>query len=111
MEEKKTTFIPLLTHVTSENKRGPYPTNQDAVNRLKMVEGQIRGIQSMVQDKLYCIDILNQISSVRSAMDRVGVLILKRHIEHCVSDAIRQGDQKRTEIIDELMVLLSRKEI
>jgi DNA-binding FrmR family transcriptional regulator len=65
----------------------------------------------MIEEEKYCIDILTQISAVRAALDGVGKMILRRHIEQCVSKAIRNGGEQSKEIIDELMEALSKEEI
>ncbi len=79
---------------------------QKVINRLKRIEGQVRGIQKMVEDDRYCVDILVQISAIQSALKNVGFAITERHINHCVSDAIRQGEGKVT--IEELMEVLKQ---
>jgi len=79
---------------------------QAVINRLKRIEGQIRGIQKMIEEDRYCMDILVQISAVQSALKNVGYSITERHIQHCVSDAIKQGDGK--ESIEELMQVLKQ---
>lgn len=79
---------------------------QKVINRLKRVEGQVRGIQKMVEDDRYCMDILVQISAIQAALKHVGFAVTERHINHCVSDAIRQGEGK--EAIDELMDVLKQ---
>jgi DNA-binding FrmR family transcriptional regulator len=52
-------------------------------NRLRRIEGQVRGLQRMVDEEAYCVDVLTQISSVVSALERVGTILLKDHVEHC----------------------------
>lgn len=76
------------------------------INRLKRIEGQVRGIQKMVEDDRYCMDILVQISAIQSALKQVGFSITERHINHCVSDAIKQGEGAET--IEELMTVLKQ---
>ena len=71
------------------------------VSRLKRIEGQVRGIQKMVEDERYCIDILVQISAVNAALKKVGMQVLKRHTTHCVADAIKKDESEQS--IDELM--------
>lgn len=71
------------------------------VSRLKRIEGQVRGIQKMVEDERYCIDILVQISAVNAALKKVGMQVLKRHTTNCVADAIKRDESE--ESIDELM--------
>lgn len=93
---------------TTTEKRGPHPINERAVRRLKNIEGQVRGIIRMVEQEKYCVDILTQVSAVRAALNSVGMLILRRHIETCVTNAIKAGGEGKTEIIDELMGMLSK---
>jgi len=64
----------------------------DYARRLKRIEGQVRGLQRMVDDDTYCIDVLTQISAVSSALESVALGLLDQHIRHCVADAARQGD-------------------
>ncbi|WP_047984064.1 metal-sensing transcriptional repressor [Ornithinibacillus californiensis] len=79
---------------------------QTVINRLKRIEGQVRGIQKMVEEDRYCVDILVQISAIQSALKNVGFAVTERHINHCVSDAVRQGEGKET--IEELMEVLKQ---
>jgi CsoR family transcriptional regulator, copper-sensing transcriptional repressor len=80
---------------------------KDAViNRLKRIEGQVRGIMKMVEDDRYCVDILVQISAIQAALKKVGFTITERHIKHCVSDAIRSGEGDET--ITELMEVMKQ---
>lgn len=92
-------------------EHGPHPVNEKALRRLKNIEGQVRGLQRMVKEEKYCVDILTQISAVRAALNSVGMVILKRHIETCVSEAIEAGGAERLQIIDELMGVLSKEEL
>jgi DNA-binding FrmR family transcriptional regulator len=92
-------------------EHGPQGVNQKALRRLKNIEGQVRGIQKMVEDQKYCVDILTQISAVRAALKSVGMVVLRRHVETCVADAIETGGTNRSEIIDELMGVLSKEEL
>ena len=61
--------------------------------RLHRIEGQVRGIERMVEDDRYCIDILTQIGAVRTALEQVGAKVLDDHVTHCVAGAISSGDQ------------------
>lgn len=77
----------------------------NTVNRLKRIEGQVRGIAQMVVDDRYCIDILHQVQAVRSALASVESTILKDHAACCVADAIASGDiteqrEKFNELVD-----------
>jgi CsoR family transcriptional regulator, copper-sensing transcriptional repressor len=70
-----------------------YIAHKDDIHkRLQRIEGQARGLQRMVDDERYCIDILTQVKSIKAALDRVALLLLDDHVEHCVADAVRSGD-------------------
>jgi CsoR family transcriptional regulator, copper-sensing transcriptional repressor len=60
--------------------------------RLRRIEGQIRGVQKMVDEDRYCIDVLTQVGAVKAALDAVALLLLQDHTEHCVVEAIQAGD-------------------
>jgi DNA-binding FrmR family transcriptional regulator len=92
-------------------EHGPSGVNLEAVRRLKNIAGQVNGIRRMVEDEKYCIDILTQVSAVRAALNSVGLVILKRHIEHCVTDAIESGGENKQQVIDELMAVFARGDI
>ncbi|MFJ8529571.1 metal-sensing transcriptional repressor [Bacillus sp. NPDC094106] len=79
---------------------------EQIMNRLKRIEGQVRGIQNMVENDRYCVDILVQISAINAAMKKVGMGILKNHTNHCVSSAIKDGNGD--EAIEELMTVFER---
>lgn len=70
------------------------------LNRLSRVEGQVRGIKSMLEKDAYCIDILHQVSAVRSALGSFAKVLLERHLNSCVREGITQGDAS---VIDELV--------
>src|ERR687890_8491 len=61
-------------------------------NRLRRIEGQVRGVQRMVDEEAYCVDVLTQLSSIVSAAEKVGLLLLKDHVEHCVRESIEKGE-------------------
>lgn len=75
---------------------------KDALNRLRKIEGQIRGIGKMVENEKYCIDIINQITAAEKALGGVSKIIMKRHVESCVTHAIEkgQGQEKINELIE-----------
>lgn len=81
----------------------------DAINRLKKIEGQVRGIAQMLADERYCIDVLHQVQAVRAALAKVESVILKEHAACCVNEAIASGDasEQRTKF-NELVDLLER---
>ena len=75
-----------------------YSDQKDAITkRLHRIEGQVRGIERMVEDDRYCIDILDQISAITTALEKVALQILDGHVNHCVSDAMRSGDPAAAE--------------
>ena len=75
---------------------------QDAlVKRLKRIEGQVRGLQKMIEDERYCIDILTQLSATTAALESVGLRVLEDHVRHCVRSG---GDEK----VDEVMAVVAR---
>ena len=80
-----------------------------ALQGLKRIEGQVRGLQRMVEDDRYCADVLTQISAVHEALRKVGKLLMRNHLEHCVTDALRSGDATAaTDAYDEVMDLMYR---
>lgn len=80
----------------------PESLKRETETRLSRAEGQLRGIKRMVADEAYCIDVLQQLSAVRRALDRTALLLLRNHLETCVSDAIaaRQPEDKIREVIE-----------
>jgi DNA-binding FrmR family transcriptional regulator len=71
-----------------------YSTDKGAlVKRLHRIEGQVRGIERMVEDDRYCIDILTQISAVNTALEALAFKILDDHVKHCVTEALASGDE------------------
>jgi DNA-binding FrmR family transcriptional regulator len=76
-------------------------------NRLKRIEGQVRGVQRMVDEEVYCVDVLTQIASVVSALERVGTILLKDHVEHCVRESVEKGGDA-DEKIEELTAAVER---
>jgi CsoR family transcriptional regulator, copper-sensing transcriptional repressor len=75
--------------------------------RLRRIEGQVRGLQRMVDEEAYCIDILTQIASAVSALEKVGTIVLKDHVEHCVRESIEKGEGAE-EKIEELTAAVER---
>ena len=70
-------------------------TRDEHLKRLRRIEGQVRGLQRMVSEDKYCIDILTQVSSVKSALQGVAVGLLDEHMRHCVMDAAAKGDDSK----------------
>jgi DNA-binding FrmR family transcriptional regulator len=82
---------------------------QDALVRLKRIEGQVRGIQRMVEEERYCGDILVQISAVHESLRSVAQVMLRNHLQHCATDAIRSSDPvRRSKMYDELIELFAK---
>ena len=72
----------------------PYAADKKAlVRRLHRIEGQVRGIERMVEDDRYCIDILTQIAAVNTALESLAFKLLDEHVEHCVAGALAAGDE------------------
>lgn len=79
------------------------------INRLKRIEGQVRGIARMVEEERYCIDILTQMQAVKAALRKTEEEILKTHVGHCVEDAIKSGDpEDQRKKFTELVRLMGR---
>ena len=76
--------------------------------RLRRIEGQVRDLQRMVEEEAYCVDILTQIGSVVSASEKVGAILLKDHVEHCVRESIEKGGAEADEKIEELTTAVER---
>lgn len=72
-------------------------TKQDVLNRLKSAAGHINGITRMVEEDQYCIDVLNQISAVQAALNKISLQVLDDHMHHCVTAAIRSDDPDQRE--------------
>ena len=79
------------------------------LQRLRKIEGQVRGIARMIEDERYCVDILTQLRAARAALRRVEDSVLREHVEHCVAQAIRSGDPAEQHAkVDELLAVLGR---
>jgi len=79
-------------------------TKDQVLSRLKSIEGHVRGIQRMVNDDNYCIDVISQVQAVQKALDRVNSLLLDNHLNSCVITAVRSDDsQERERVMGELL--------
>lgn len=86
--------------------RGYSATKQQLLTRLKRIEGQVRGVEGMVEEERYCIDVITQISAIQAALDKVALGLLDDHAQHCI---IRGGaDGQPEEMTDELMGAVAR---
>jgi DNA-binding FrmR family transcriptional regulator len=78
-------------------------------NRLRRIEGQVRGLQRMVDEDAYCVDILTQVAAVQTALEQVAVNVLDGHVRHCVADAVAGADDGEADAkLDELMAAVRR---
>ena len=82
------------------------PRHDESLKRLKKIEGQVKGLQRMVEGGRYCIDILQQVTATRRALEQVAMGIMRRHVDACVSDAIRSKSGAGK--ISELMTAIDR---
>ena len=89
---------------------GTHDTDKPQIlTRLKRIEGQVRGVQRMVDQNRYCIDVLTQISAIHESLRKVSETLLRDHLDHCVTNAIDSGDRREKErIYDELADLFNK---
>lgn len=103
-------YPPRVYFWVSEDRREPmygYTMNKKALqDRLRRIEGQVRGLQRMVDEDQYCIDILTQVNSAASALKSVGMGLLDDHVRHCVKESIETGDSD--EKVEELLAAVAR---
>ncbi len=78
---------------------GYHGDKQQLITRLRRIEGQVRGLQRMIDDDTYCIDVLTQLAAVSKALQGVGLHLLDEHLRHCVAGAAASGDQERTDAL------------
>jgi DNA-binding FrmR family transcriptional regulator len=91
---------------TTAKKRGYSAERDQLLNRLRRIEGQVRGVERMVEDDRYCIDIVTQISAIQAALDKVALGLLDDHAAHCIIGGA--ADQRPEELKDELMAAVGR---
>jgi DNA-binding FrmR family transcriptional regulator len=98
--------MPTVDDLTASVEARGYSDTKDALlNRLRRVEGQVRGVEGMVKDDRYCIDVLTQISAIQAALDKVALGLLDDHARHCVMGAAADDQASKT---DELMAAVAR---
>lgn len=83
-------------------------SKDDYLNRLRRIEGQVRGLQRLVEGDTYCIDLLTQISAVSSALQSVAIGLVNEHLHHCVADAVAAGGPEADEKLDEATKAIAR---
>lgn len=86
--------------------RGYTETKEQLLTRLRRIEGQVRGVQGMVEDDRYCIDVLTQISAIEAALDKVALSLVDEHMRHCVVGG--HGGGSPAEMTDEVMAAIAR---
>jgi DNA-binding FrmR family transcriptional regulator len=87
---------------------GYVANKEDLTKRLRRAEGQVRGIQKMVEDDVYCIEILTQVSAATKALETVALSLLEDHLAHCVAQASEQGGAVAEEKLREASIAISR---
>ena len=98
-----------MEHDTATPHHHGYVQNKDdLLKRLRRIEGQSRGLQRMVDEEQYCIDILTQVSAMTSALRSVSLALLEDHLQHCVVEAARAGDDEAQAKVDEAMAAIGR---
>jgi DNA-binding FrmR family transcriptional regulator len=99
-----------LRRMATTSVRGYAATKDQLQQRLRRIEGQVRGIQRMVDEDRYCIDVLTQISAVQAALDKVALGLLDDHARHCVIGADDRGvqDERTAELMDAVGRLMRR---
>jgi DNA-binding FrmR family transcriptional regulator len=88
--------------------RGYTATKDDLQKRLRRIEGQVRGLQRMVDEDTYCIDVLTQVAAVTKALQGVALGLLDDHVRHCVAEAVRSGDEEGDDKVAEAMGAVGR---
>lgn len=86
------------------------PPNQEVLNRLRSAAGHLNGVVRMVEDRQYCVDVINQIQAVQAALNKVSVIVLDDHMHHCVTDAIRSQDPvERERVLTEIKEVFAKR--
>ena len=101
----------LMSGVPDGTESGVYgytPSKDDYLKRLRRIEGQARGLQRMVEEDKYCIDILTQVSAMTSALQSVAIGLLEDHLGHCVAEAVAEGGDTAAEKIREASDAIAR---
>ena len=107
------TLPPVDTDPASTDPEGHAPHGyighkEDYLKRLRRIEGQARGLQRMVEEEKYCIDILTQVSAMTKALQSVALGLLDEHLSHCVVDAAREGGREADEKVKEASAAIAR---
>ena len=98
-----------MSNMAEELGSHGYSLDKDAyVKRLRRIEGQVRGVQRMVEEDTYCIDVLTQISAVTKALQSVAVGLLEQHIHHCVANAAANDPEQLDDMVSEATKAIER---
>ena len=92
-------------HCSGKHKERDDAERKDLMNRLKRIEGQVRGVEGMLESDAYCTDILIQVSAISSALKSFNKVLLANHMKTCVAEGIRKGDDS---VIDEFVITLQK---
>lgn len=92
-------------HCSGKHKTRDEKEYKNLMNRLKRIEGQVRGVEGMIENDAYCTDILIQVSAITSALNSFNKVLLSNHIKTCVAEGIRKGDD---DVIDEFVVTMQK---
>lgn len=100
-------FETTCPHCSGKQKDRDDKEKRDLINRLKRIEGQVRGVEGMLEEDAYCTDILVQVSAITSALNSFNKVLLSNHVKTCVADNIRRGnDEVIGELVDTLQKLM-----
>lgn len=105
MEKEKIEDEGICPYCSGKHKEREDKEKKDLLNRLKRIEGQVRGVEGMLESGAYCTDILMQVSAINSALNSFNKALLSNHIKTCVAENIRQGND---EVVDELVNVLQK---
>lgn len=104
-----TAAAPAVDAPTAPKKARAVNDKAGLITRLKRIEGQVRGVRQMIDDERYCPDVLAQISAIESALRGVSRAVVKNHLRHCATHALREGDEaERERLVQELVDILGR---
>ena len=95
-------------HGTAGHVHGYAATKDAHLKRLRRIEGQVRGVQRMIEDDVYCIDILTQVSAVTKALESMALVLLDEHLRHCVTEAIQAGGDEADAKVGEASAAIAR---
>lgn len=83
-------------------------SKDDYIKRLRRIEGQVRGLQRMIEEDTYCIDVMTQISSTTKSLQKVGLGLMDEHLHHCVKSAVAESDEAGDAKLEEVMDAIAR---